>query len=93
MSNLSVVIDDFDAVWAGLSPYKANAPLPINTNAMLPGPSPGQRLQSVAGRRDQVSQFDRVIQHLQLAFRDSFDVPEPFGMLFFVKGFGVFAQE
>jgi hypothetical protein len=77
MSYLSMVIDDFNARRACLSPYEAHAPLVIDANAVLPCPIPAQSFQSVTRRRSQVSQLHRIVQHLQLPLCNVLDVPKP----------------
>src|SRR5438034_7686657 len=65
----SMIVDDFDVPRAVISPAKANSPLIVDSDAMLPTPITADLLQPIAGRHAQVTQILRAVEHLQLSFR------------------------
>ena len=62
-----MIVDNFDAVRAGLRPNEADPPLVIDANAVLSCSVRLQGLQPVSGRRSQGYQRRRRVQHVQLA--------------------------
>ena len=68
-----MVVDDFNVIGVSVAPNETDTPLIVNPNTMLPFLVAAQRLQTVPGRRDQVTQFRRAIQLPQLATRDVLD--------------------
>jgi hypothetical protein len=69
----SVVIDNFDLAWALLSPNKAQTPLVVDANAVLPSSAPQQGFQPITRGGSQRFQGRRCLQLRQLAFCHSFD--------------------
>lgn len=69
-----MVVDDINIFRAGLGPTKDNAPLVVHTDAVIPDPSPFQRLQPVSRRRTEVSKFARVVKHVQFPGYDASDL-------------------
>jgi hypothetical protein len=49
-----MVIDDLDVPGFAVPPNKANAPLLVDPNAVLPLPVAAQGFQAIAGRRRQI---------------------------------------
>jgi len=62
-----VIVDDIDIYSSQISPSKDNAPLIVHPNAVKSAPSTLQCFQPVSGRRRKVSQFMRVLDHVQFA--------------------------
>jgi hypothetical protein len=90
---LSVVISYFNALRSRLGPYKANAPLVVDADAVLTCPITGQCFEAIARRRFQVTKLRGIVQHLELSLRYALDVSEPPGASTFEKRFGVGAPE
>jgi hypothetical protein len=63
----SVVIDDFDGVGAALAPHETQAPLIVDTDAVLSFPVSAQGLKAIPGWNPQVIQSVSRVQHFQLA--------------------------
>lgn len=67
--DLSMVVDNFNVMGVVVTPSKTNAPLRVDTNAVLPPAIPFQRFKAI-GRGDfQVVQRNGVVQHFQLSLR------------------------
>src|SRR5438876_1089921 len=64
----SMIVDDFDLPRAVVSPPKADSPLIVDSNAVLPTPITAEFLQPVTRRHTQVVQILRAVEHLQLSF-------------------------
>jgi hypothetical protein len=69
-----MVIDNLNRFCACILPDKANAPLVVDTYAVLPHAISLQRFQSIAGRGHQVSQLACLMNLAQLALRGSLDI-------------------
>jgi len=52
-----MIIHNFNIAGAIIFPTKTNTPLPVDSNAVLPCPITGQRLQPVAAQSRQVLQY------------------------------------
>src|SRR5207248_1858333 len=65
----SMIVDDFDVPRAVVSPSKADSPLIVDPDAVLPTPITAEFLQPVTGRHTQVIQILRAVEHLQLSLR------------------------
>src|SRR5262249_13659230 len=72
-----VVVDDFDIGWTLLRPDKADAPLIVDADRMLPAAIPCQRFEAGAGRRAQIRKDARVVEHIKLAQSLILDAREP----------------
>ncbi len=64
-----MIVDDFDLPRAVVSPAKADSPLIVDSNAVLPTPITAEFLQPVTRRHTQVIQILRAVEHLQFSFR------------------------
>jgi hypothetical protein len=62
-----VIVDDFDGMRLALLPDKADPPLVVDADRMLPGPVASQGLKPVARRRAQIIQPASRMQQKQLA--------------------------
>lgn len=71
-----MIADNLDLVGVSFSPYKADAPLIVDGEAVLSLAVATQRLKANPGRRSQVAQFDRGIQPAQFPQRNSFHGPK-----------------
>jgi hypothetical protein len=69
-----MIVDDLDIVSRSFMPPKADPPLPIDPDAVWAAPLALQRLKPIAGRRTQVGQVARLVQHAQLAQRERLDL-------------------
>jgi hypothetical protein len=76
-----MVIDDLNIKSIAILEAKAQAPLVIDANTPLTFAASAQSLQPVARRNAKVLECIRVIEHLQLAFRNDGNRPEPAGAL------------
>lgn len=65
-----MIIHDFHLIRVGVAPFETNPPLVVDANAVLSVPVAGQFFQMIRGRRPQIVQRDRVVQHTQFAQRD-----------------------
>ena len=66
------------------APAKTNSPLVVDANAVLAFPIALQRFKPICRWRQQVPQFRRVVQHMQLACRDDVDIgksPDAFAVI------------
>jgi len=88
-----VVIDDFDLVRVGFFPFKANAPLVVNTDAALAPTIALQVLESVSRQSRKRPQVRRGVQHIQFSKRLTFYGPEPPNPFPAEKGLGVGASK
>jgi hypothetical protein len=69
-----MIIDDFNIVRIASSPYKANPPALIDTDAMLSLPIANEFLKAVSGRNTQIVQHSSNIEDLQLSACFSLDL-------------------
>lgn len=72
--DLSVVIDDLDVFGPFIGPQKAQTPLIVDPNAVLPGAITAKRFQPVPRRDSHEFQRCRSVQLHELAPRDGFDI-------------------
>jgi hypothetical protein len=71
-----MIVDDLDVVSVAIFPNEANAPLIINSNAMLTLAFASQRFQAIARGSQQVLQRSRTMEVQQLPARDSLKGPK-----------------
>ena len=69
-----MVVDDFDVVCVTRSPPKTDPPLLVDPSAVLASSIAFELLQAIAGRKPQVVEARRSIQHTKLPQRDSLNV-------------------
>ena len=62
-----MIIHDFDVMRLALYPAKADAPLVIDPDRVLPRAIATQSLQTIARRRAKVIQPSRIVEHQELA--------------------------
>jgi hypothetical protein len=74
MADTSVIVNDLYGFRVTRPPFEADAPLLIDTDAVLPGPIPCEWFQAVGRRYAKIIQRLRVIQHPQLPSGDAVDV-------------------
>lgn len=58
-----MVVDDFDIPCRTVAPYKANAPLIVDSNAVLPAAIASQSFQPITGRCTQIIKSTGRIDH------------------------------
>jgi len=73
-----MVVDDFDMGRTLLGPDKADAPLIVNPDGMLPLTMSGKSFEPVAGSGVQVLEISGGVQHIELAQCLFFDPAESF---------------
>lgn len=61
-----MVIDDLNTLRMALSPEKANSPLVIDANAMLPLSIPFERFKPIRSRQSKIFQSDSRINRVEL---------------------------
>jgi hypothetical protein len=69
-----MIIDDFNIICIASSPYKANAPALVDTDAVLSLPITDELLKMVSGWNTQIIQRSSNIEDLQLAACVSLDL-------------------
>ncbi|WP_445083048.1 hypothetical protein [Candidatus Nitrotoga sp. BS] len=89
----SVVVHDLNVGRANISPHEADAPLNIDSNAVLTLSIIFQRFQVIARRRLQKRQCLRRVQLGELTFRNLCQGPEAARALSLVERLGVLALE
>ena len=62
-----MVVDDLHIVGVTISPFETDAPLVIDSNAMLAGTVAAQFLKTIRRRDTEISQCRRSIEHAQLS--------------------------
>jgi hypothetical protein len=72
-----MVVDDFDIIGMALPPDKAEPPLVVDTDAVLPFAVASQGFQPVARRDSQIPQTPGTVQVEEFSARDPFESPEP----------------
>src|SRR5258708_15327671 len=77
ISRSLVIVHDFDCVNVAVSPLKANTPLIVDADAVLPPPVPLQALQPVPRQIRERLQVGRGIQDVQFSQGGSLDRLEP----------------
>ena len=70
-----MVVCDFDAVCVAVLPFKADSPLVIDPDAVLPGTVPRKLLQTVRGRDPEIVQSYGSVEHTQLAQSSLLNIP------------------
>jgi hypothetical protein len=88
-----VIIDDLYLVSVALSPLETDAPLIVDSDAVLTLTVTVQFLQAIAGRDTQVLQRLRVVQHYELATGGVLDTLKAWTALAVEERFRVFAPE
>jgi hypothetical protein len=88
-----VIIDDLYLVSVALSPLETDAPLIVDSDAVLTLTVTVQFLQAIAGRDAQVLQRLRVVQHYELATGGVLDALKAWKALAVEERFRVFAPE
>ena len=78
MSFTSMVIGNLYLMDAIVMPYKTDAPLFVNADAVLPLPVTAQLFKPVCRRDTQIIKGGGMMQHNQFAFRDKLNVPRQF---------------
>jgi len=73
----SVIVDDLDVVCVSVSPPKADAPLIVDADAVLPLSVAAQCLEPIAGRGGQILDDASAVQIQELPTRLSFDRAKP----------------
>lgn len=76
-----MVIDYLHVLRSGRCPAETDVPLGVDADTVLTGAVTAQRLQAVARGRQQVSLFDGIVNHLQLALGNILDTSKPPGAL------------
>jgi len=71
-----VIVDDLDVEGVGVLPCKAEAPLIVDANAVLPFPPATELLESVSGRHAKVLERLGTVQQQEFAPGRSFDGTE-----------------
>lgn len=84
----SLIINNFDMLWAPGAPMKTQSPLVIDPNAPLPRSGAGQFFQPIARWKTKDINTNSCIQHIQFAACDRFDA-QPAGITntFDIKSF------
>ncbi len=88
-----MVIHNLNFVGVSVSPFKANAPLIVDTHAVLAFAIPLQSLQAISGEIRKRSDIRRRIEHVQLAESRALDSLEPAHGVSSEKALGVGAEE
>ena len=71
-----MVINNLNVVGISTTPYKADAPLIVDPDAVLSPAIASECLEPVAGRRPEIREPGRRVEHVQLAERHGFDRSE-----------------
>ena len=69
-----MIVDDLDIVRVGSDPAEADAPLIVDSDAVLASPVPGEFLKAVCGRNAQVAEAGRGIECDEFAKGNSLKV-------------------
>jgi len=69
-----VIVDDLDVVRVGSDPAEADAPLIVDSDAVLANPVPGEFLKAIRGRDAEVEEAGRGIKHDEFAKGNSLEV-------------------
>jgi hypothetical protein len=88
-----VIIDDLHLISVTLSPLETDAPLIIDSDAVLTPTGTMKFLQTIAGRDTQVLQRLRVVQHYELATGGVLDTLKAWTALAVEERFRIFAPE
>jgi hypothetical protein len=65
----SVVVDDLDTGWTSFPPRKADSPLVIDADRILPRPLALQWLKAIPGRDAKIAQRPSLVEHTQFTQR------------------------
>jgi hypothetical protein len=84
-----VVIHNFYIVSIAITPDKADAPLVVDADAVLPFPIAFHCFQAIARRRPQIAKVSGNIQLAQLSLGHPFESPKTLDSLPAVKLFGL----
>jgi len=68
-----VVVNDLNPFWTSVAPPKADTPLIINSDTVLPRPITAQTLKPIARRNPKILETTRSVDLTQLAQRDASD--------------------
>ena len=82
-----MVIHNLNVICVPVTPMKADSPLIVDANAVLPLSVSMQRFKAVSGRPSQVPQLGSYIQLAKLSLSDALDAAKPFHRLSRVKLF------
>jgi hypothetical protein len=88
-----MIVDDLYVVSVSLSPHKTNAPLVIDTDAVLPFAVSCQCMKPIAARDTQIHQTFGRVQHQQFPSRRLSNIHEPWDIFVIEKPPGVGAFE
>ena len=88
-----MVINDFNIFGTSLRPPEADAPLPVYTDAVLPGPIALERFQPISGRYPQIFKIRRNLKLSQFPAGNSGDACKSLDAISFRKGLGIGALE
>ena len=69
-----MIVDDLDVVRVGSEPAKADAPLIVDSDAVLASPVPGEFLKAIRGGGAEVEEAGRGIKHDEFAKGNSLKV-------------------
>jgi len=67
-----MVIRDLDFFGVPFQPHEAHAELIVDSDAVLPGSRPAQRLEPITWKRGKISQAPRLMKLIQLPSSDLF---------------------
>jgi len=91
-----MIVRNFHAISVFIVPLKADTPLVVDANTVLPGAVAAQFFQPVGRRHTQICQRQGIVEHPQLSQRDLLDFrrqfartfePENLAGLFVMEGF------
>ena len=68
-----MVVNDLNPFWTSVAPPKADTPLIINSDTVLPRPITAQTLKPIARRNPKILETTRSVDLTQLAQRDASD--------------------
>jgi hypothetical protein len=84
-----MVICDFNILSASVCPSEAEAPLPVNTDAVLSGSIPFKRFQPIARRNSQIIEICGNFKLSQFPAGNSGDPRKSLDAVSFRKGLGI----
>jgi hypothetical protein len=88
-----MVINNFNIFGTSFCPSEADAPLPVNTDAVLPGSIALERFQSITGRYSQILEICRNFKLSQFPAGNCGDARKSLDAVSFRKGLGIGALE
>jgi hypothetical protein len=86
-----MIVHNLHVVGVSASPHKANAPLIVDSDAVLSRAAPFERFKPIAGKRSQINQSFRCVQHQQFPSRRLSNVRKPWNILVVEKSLRVSA--